>query len=166
MKIYTNGYAIGGIGTDRIVELLATIPLEDGVVGLKPLTDEIDYKEWMGRDAEVKGLEKGVFIETEYIVLDEFLMGLSLQTEGVMQFCWYDNMSAYACSYFSKGEQLLERLTHVAGTVKDINIGGEFTGLSTQEAIRQLFFMLTGATIEMGIAAKGESWYFKNGPCE
>jgi hypothetical protein len=161
MKIYTNGYAIGGIGTDRIVELLATIPSGDSVVGLKPLTDDIEYKEWMGRDAEIKGFENGVFVETEYMLPDKFLLELSLHTEGIMQFCWYDNMSGYACSYFSKGEQLLERLTHFAGTVKDIDIGGEFTGQSTQEAIRQLFFLLTGATIEVGIAAKGESWYFK-----
>jgi hypothetical protein len=161
MKIYTNGYAIGGIGADGILELLATIPLEAGAVGLKPLTDEIEYKEWMGKDAAVKGLENGVFIETEYILPDEFLMELSLHTAGVMQFCWYDNMSGYACSYFSKGEKLLERLTHFAGTVNDIDVGGEFTDQPTQEVIRQLFILLTGATIEVGIAAKGESWYFK-----
>lgn len=161
MKIYTNGYAIGGIGPKRAIELMATIPLESGTVGLKPLTDDIDFKEWMGKDAEVKGLDNGVFIETEYIVPDEFLMELSLHTKGVIQFCWYDNMSGYSCTYFSKGEMLLERLAHFSGTLKNVDVSGEFAGKSAQELIRELFSLLTGESIEVGIAAKGESWYFK-----
>jgi hypothetical protein len=161
MKIYTNGYAIGGIGPERAIELMATIPLESGMVGLKPLTDDLDFKEWMGKDAEVKGLNNGVFIETEYIVPDEFLMELSLHTKGVIQFCWYDNMSGYSCTFFSQGEMLLERLTHCSGTLKNIDITGEFLSKSPQDLIRELFSLLTGASIEVGIESEGESWYFK-----
>lgn len=161
MKIYTNGYVIGGIGPEKAIELLANIPLESGTVGLKPLTDDIDFKEWMGKNAEVKGFEKGVFIETEYIVPDEFLMELSLHTIGVIQFCWYDNMSGYSCTYFSKGKMLLERLTHFSGTLKNVDVSGEFVDKSAQELIRELFNLLTGSSIEVGIEAEGESWYFK-----
>jgi hypothetical protein len=161
MKIYTNGYAIGGIGPEKAIELMATITLESGTVGLKPLTDDIDFKEWMGKDAEVKGFDNGVFIETEYIVPDEFLVELSLHTKGVIQFCWYDNMSGYSCTFFSKGVMLLERLTHFSGTLKNIDISGEFVDKSAQEIIRELFMLLTGASIELGIKTEGESWYFK-----
>jgi hypothetical protein len=160
MKIYTNGYAIGGIGMEEALKLLGELPLESGSSGLKPLHDDIDYKEWLGRFAEVKCLATGTYIESEYILPDDTLVGLSLHTAGLLHLCHYENMEGYSCSYFLDGKKLLDRFSVAAGTLKDEDVGHEFTGLHTQDVIKQLFTRLSGAALEEGDAAKGLPCYF------
>jgi hypothetical protein len=161
MSIYTNGYALSGVTAGQIAGLIERTAAADNPVTLADFVVGRPYNEWMGRDLEVKGFEKGVFLETEYHLDEQQLMRLSQKTKGVLSLLYYQNMGGYGCGYYLNGKKVLERLTAVGRDMKDEDAGQEFTGLATKRIIEQLFFLLTGATLAGAVKTKGTMYEFK-----
>jgi hypothetical protein len=161
MSIYTNGYAISGTTAGQIAELIESTAAADEPVVLTDFEEGRLYNEWMGREAELKGFEKGIYLETEYKLRDAHLMQLSLRCKGVISLFWYGNMGGYGCSYYLDGKKILERLTVLGINMKDEDMGREFTGHATQQVIETLFQQLTGATLGEAVKTKGTMYEFK-----
>jgi hypothetical protein len=161
MSIYTNGYAISGTTAGQIVELIGSTAAADEPVVLADFEEGRLYNEWMGREAELKGFEKGIYLEAEYKLKEAQLMELSLPGKGVLSLFYFGNMGGYGCSYFLGGKKVLERLTVLGSNIKDGDTGKEFTGHATHRIIESLFERLTGATLAEAIKTKGRMYEFK-----
>jgi hypothetical protein len=158
MSIYTNGYAIAGVTAGELAGLLERTSLPGDHIFLEPFTAGRPYLEWMGREAEAKGLASGVYLDTEYKLGDTRLAALSLLTKGVLALGYYDNMGGYGCSYFLNGKKVLERVSVTGNNLTDTDALGEFTGHPTQLVIGQLFERLTGAVLREAATAKGKMY--------
>lgn len=158
MSIYTNGYAIAGVTVGEIAGLLERTSVPGDNIFLEPFITGRPYFEWMGREAEAKGLTMGVYLETEYKLGDDRLAAMSLHTRGLLSLLYYQNMGSYGCGYFLNGKKLLERVSILDKNLTDNDALGEFTGHSTQSLIEGLFERLTGGGLYVAAGAKGEMY--------
>jgi hypothetical protein len=161
MSIYTNGYALSGVTAGQVAGLIAGTAAAEEQITLADFETGRPYREWMEREAEAKGFERGIYLETDYKLQEAQLAAMSLQSKGVLSFFYYANMGGYGCAYYLNGKKVLERLTVLGNDMKDEDIGKEFTGHATERIIEGLFHLLTGATLGEAVKTKGRMYEFK-----
>jgi hypothetical protein len=161
MNLFTSGYAIGDVAVEEVAHWITHSAVPDAPVAMIDFKPGRDYKQWIGRDAEVKGLAKGVYLDTEYELPEAQLRALSAFSKAVLAFQYYDNMSVYSCTYFLDGKKILYRVTVVGSTLASEDPGEAFTPYATPAIIEQLFTQLTGATLAAAVETKGTLYEFK-----
>jgi hypothetical protein len=148
MNLFTSGYAIGDIAVEEVAHWITLSAVPDAPVAMTDFKPGRDYKQWIGRDVEVKGCAKGVYLDTEYQLPEAQLRTLSGLGKAVLALQYYDNMSVYSCNYFLDGKKVLFRVTIIGSNLTNDDPGKAFTGYATPAIIEQLFTQLTGALYE------------------
>lgn len=161
MSIYTNGYAIAGITVGELAELLERTSQPGEHILLEPFIEGRPYMEWMGREAEAKGLPNAVYLETEYKLGDAQLAAMSLQTKCVLTLSYYQNMEGYGCGYYVGGKKILERVSIINKDLTDKDALGEFKGHTTKAVIEGLFERITGTVLSEAATTDGKQYEIK-----
>jgi hypothetical protein len=161
MNIFTSGYAIGDVTAEEVAHWITLSATPTAPVVMTDFRPGRDYKEWIGRDVEIKGFAKGVYLDTEYELPEAQLRALSAFSKAVLALQYYENMSVYSGKYFLDGKRVLFRVTVAGGTLTNDDPGEAFTGDATPAIIGQLFMQLTGATLATAVETKGILYEFK-----
>jgi hypothetical protein len=158
MGVYMSGYTFGQISMEHLQEAIEKANLTF-LLKVHPLMPNHGIDSSL--QVEIKQMENGLYLDTEFEIKDKELMELSkFIATGILKFKFSETGMTFLCNYFINGTmpiELLERERRFYDHKMELE---EYKNKNTDTVISELFSALTNSGLYESMDNEGEIYYF------